>query len=97
MYCREGICCWSTVILDSNDANVSMCLSGMIGVKSGVHLSLLSLMEELLLPPNHSLSALSLRTKERKAKESPKGAAGGAKEAEERIDASTGYATFRRV
>lgn len=28
----------------------------MIGAKSGVHLSLLSLMEELALPPGHSLS-----------------------------------------
>lgn len=35
---------------------VSVCLSGMIGAKSGVHLSLLSLMEELALPPGHSLS-----------------------------------------
>ena len=58
---REDICCWSTVISDPGDASVSVYLSGMIGAKSGVHLSLLSLMEELLPPPKHSLSALSLR------------------------------------
>lgn len=78
--------------------NVSVCLSGMIGAKSGVHFSLLSLMEELLLLPGHSLSALPLRTKERKPKGSSKEETGcEVREARERIDVPSGYATFRRV
>ena len=69
---RDGICCWSTVISDPDDASVNVYLSGMIGAKSGVHLSLLSLMEELLPPPKHSLCrALSLRREREEGERKP--------------------------
>ena len=55
---------------------VSVCLSGMIGAESGVHLSLLSLMEELALPPGRPLTLVLLSLHERTEKKSEEGMEG---------------------